>query len=137
MTITKRTGMLARVSWAAAVLNLVLNLALVPVWGMLASAWATAASYLFLTVAYLWLGQRLWRVEYDFRRAITISLSALVFTIGASALPDVASVPTLLLKLGYILVFLLVLVVFRAAGPQDWDRIRAQLRSPPLEEIGT
>ena len=137
ITLTKQTTYFARASWGAALLNLALNLALVPIWGMLASAWATAAAYLYLTIAYLRIGQRLWPVEYDIRRALTISVAAIAFTIAAPELPDVTSMPTLLLKVGYVLAFCAALVATGSVRRDDWRRARAQLRPAPLEEAGT
>ena len=65
----KRTQYIALHAWVAAVLNVALNLLLIPTFGMVGSAWAMAFAYLYLTIAYLVTSQRMWRVEYEVRRA--------------------------------------------------------------------
>jgi O-antigen/teichoic acid export membrane protein len=127
ITLTKETMHLARVAWVAAVLNLGLNLALVPFWGMLASAWATAAAYLFLTLRYASIGQRLWPIHYDIRRTVTVTLVAVVLTAAAPALPDVASPATLLLKFAFVLVYVGALVTLRVVDRGDLQRVRSAI----------
>jgi O-antigen/teichoic acid export membrane protein len=105
-----------------------LNLAFVPFWGMLASAWATAGAYLFLTLRYLMVGQRLWRIEYDVRRTVIVTLVTVVLTAVAPALPDVSSAGTLLLKLAYVLAYVVALAGFGIFRRDDLDRARAALR---------
>jgi O-antigen/teichoic acid export membrane protein len=59
ISLSKQTTWFARYAWQSAALNLVLNLALVPQGGMVASAWATMISSSYLTLAYAWRSQRL------------------------------------------------------------------------------
>ncbi|HET8893902.1 MAG TPA: oligosaccharide flippase family protein [Gaiellaceae bacterium] len=135
MTVMERTSYLARIAWAAAGLNLALNIALVPIWGMVASAWATAAAYLFLTIAYIVVGQRLWRVDYDRRRAGTIALLTLVFTVASRVLPGQESPGAVSLKILFVLAFVGGLFAARVVGPSDWHELRAQVRT--IEGVGT
>jgi O-antigen/teichoic acid export membrane protein len=59
ISIETKTYLFARISWAAAALNFILNLALIPSLGALGAAVATALSYLFLTGGYLYYTQKL------------------------------------------------------------------------------
>lgn len=59
ISIENKTHLFARLSWAAAALNLILNLVLIPSLGALGAAAATSLSYLFLTAAYLYYTQQL------------------------------------------------------------------------------
>ena len=115
MTFVKRTAHLAQVAALAAVLNLVLNLALVPEFGMLASAWATAAAYLLLTLGYAVLGQRLWRIDYDVRPTFT------AVALAAGPDPDRARATRCLV----------------AADAHAEARLHPRLRSPVVRDPGT
>lgn len=59
ISIENKTYHFARLSWLAAALNLILNLAMIPALGALGAAVATSLSYLFLTAAYLYYTQQL------------------------------------------------------------------------------
>ena len=92
ISLKNRTVFLAVYSWMAAVINVVLNLVLIPPFGMVGAAWATAAAYVFLTAAYAITSHRLWPFEYEGRRAATILALTAVALIGSTLLPaaDVA-----------------------------------------------
>ncbi len=78
---------LAAYSWMAAAINVVLNLVLIPPFGMLGAAWATAAAYVSLTVAYGITSHRLWPFAYDRRPAVTILALTAAALLGSSLLP--------------------------------------------------
>lgn len=59
ISIEKKTHLFARLSWLAALLNLILNLVMIPALGALGAAVATSLSYLFLTAAYFYYSQQL------------------------------------------------------------------------------
>ncbi len=59
ISLENKTYLFARLSWLAAALNLLLNLAMIPALGALGAAVATSLCYLFLTSAYLYYTQRL------------------------------------------------------------------------------
>ena len=59
ISLENKTYLFARLSWLAAALNLLLNLAMIPTLGALGAAVATSLCYLFLTSAYLYFTQRL------------------------------------------------------------------------------
>ncbi len=123
MTITKKTQYVLVFAWVAAILNLVLNLAFVPADGMLASAWATFASYLCLTLGYLVVSQRLWPVAYERGRAFTaIGLTA-VFTLAAMILPDHPLGLMVPLKIAYCALYAALLVILRAVDAREFGAV--------------
>lgn len=67
ISLKKKTRYFINASWAAALLNLALNIIFVPRFGMMASAWATAASLLFLTALYAKISQTLYPIPYDWK----------------------------------------------------------------------
>jgi O-antigen/teichoic acid export membrane protein len=120
----KRTSLLALASGLVAVLNVVLNLVLIPPYGMIGSAWATAISYITLSAVLLVVAQRLWPVRYEVRNSVlTIGLMAL-FTAAASMIPTALSLPGFLLKAGLCLAFVPMLFAIGALGSREVSAAR-------------
>lgn len=99
------------ITGAAAILNVVLNLALIPAYGMIGAAVATIGAYALLFVAMAWKAQRVFPVPYQWRRVATALGVAVGLTVvgraldvplgGALAL--VAAYPLVLFPLGFFL----------------------------------
>ena len=105
-----KTWYIAAVTAVAASVNLLLNVLLVPIWGMRASAWATAATALLLTVAYGAISYRLWPVRYETRRLVAVGATTVAFTLGAQALPDLALAAAIPAQAAYCLAYVGVLL---------------------------
>jgi O-antigen/teichoic acid export membrane protein len=109
------------VTGAAAALNVVLNLALIPEFGMMGAAVATIGAYVTLFLGMAWKAQRVFPVPYQWRRVATAAGTAVLLTVigrtldvplgGAIAL--VAVYPLVLLPLGFYL-------------PEELRRLRAR-----------
>jgi O-antigen/teichoic acid export membrane protein len=93
------------VSGAAAALNIVLNVILIPRYGMMGAAVATLAAYVAL-FAGMWLrSRRIYSVPYQWRRLLTVAGSAVALTIVGR---EVGSLPVaIVLVVAYPLVLLL------------------------------
>lgn len=128
ISLRHRTAYIAGLSAGAAVVNLALNLAFVPVWGMLASAWATAVTSVAMTVAFALVAARLWRVRYETRRTMLLAALIVAFTLTAQLLPELDLALALPLKVAYCLAFVAALFV---SGALDARETRA-LRTLPL-----
>jgi O-antigen/teichoic acid export membrane protein len=133
ISLKARTMYLAAYSWMAAIINVVLNLVLIPPFGMVGAAWATAAAYLSLTVAYALTSHRLWPIEYDVRRAgTTVALTA-VALLGSGLLPDgdasnpAAWLAVVAVKAVYCLALLAALFWFGGLDRAELGRARAML----------
>jgi O-antigen/teichoic acid export membrane protein len=77
----KRTQFNWVVTGAAAVVNVVLNLALIPSYGMMGAAVATVAAYVVMFAGMAWWAQRIYPVPYQWRRvgtavAVGVALAA-------------------------------------------------------------
>ena len=118
ISLTKKTGYFALYSWIAAALNVGLNLLFVPRYGMIAAAWSTFAAYLVLTLAYLVTSQRLWRVAYETRRALTLAGLILAFTIVFPYLPQWGASGSFLLGLAWSAGFLAMILALRIVDPR-------------------
>ncbi len=118
--LTKKTHYFAVFSWLAALLNLGINLWLIPRWGMMAASWTTLAAYVFLTLAYLAVSQRLVRIAYEKKRAFIILALTVGFVLAVALFPDLPLIWSGLLKGVYCLAFVGALFLFRALGQREW-----------------
>ncbi|MBA3841777.1 MAG: oligosaccharide flippase family protein [Actinobacteria bacterium] len=89
------------VSGAAAVLNIILNVALIPRYGMMGAAISTSAAYVALFVGMTINSQKVYPVAYQWRRVVTLSSVAIALTVAGYELRSlpVAIVLTLLYPL--------------------------------------
>ncbi len=98
-------------STGAAVLNFGLNLWLIPSYGMLGAAYATLAAYVLLMAVRTWNAQRVYPVQYQWRRVVILLLAAGALTGTGEAFPHslvlafalTAAYPLLLFPLGFYL----------------------------------
>ena len=107
----KRTQFNWVVTGAAAAVNVVLNLVLIPPYGMMGAAIATVAAYSTMFVGMVWWSQRIYPVPYQWRRIATAAAAGLTLvTVGklaggglAVALALALVYPLVLLPLGFYL----------------------------------
>jgi O-antigen/teichoic acid export membrane protein len=99
------------VTGVAALLNVALNLILIPPYGRMGAAVATVAAYTLLFVAMAWRAQSVFPVPYQWRRVTTLALVAVALTVLGKvfdaplgvALALAAVYPLLLAALGFYL----------------------------------
>ncbi len=97
------------VTGVAAVVNVLLNLLLIPTYGMMGAAIATVAAYSTMAIAMAWWSQRIYPVPYQWRRVVTASAGAVgLAAVGkgldggiAVAIVLIALYPPVLLALGF------------------------------------
>jgi O-antigen/teichoic acid export membrane protein len=102
--------------------NVALCVWLVPRYGMVGAAIATAGAYVVLFLGMTWYSQRVYPVAYQWRRVVTAVGLGVALTVAARA-PDLPLAPSLLLVLAY--PFALALLGFYL--PVERRRIRARL----------
>jgi len=107
------------ISGVAAAVNIALNLALIPPYGMMGAAISTAAAYVVLFLGMMLNAQRVWPVPYQWRRVVTLSAAAVGLVVVGKLL-DVPLVVALLLSVAYPLV----LVPFGFYLPAERLRLR-------------
>jgi O-antigen/teichoic acid export membrane protein len=88
------------VTGAGAVVNVALNFWLVPKYGMVGAAVSTLAAYVALFIGMTLYAQRVYRVDYQWRRVVTCVAAAVGLTLAAR-LPGLRLAPSLLLVLAY------------------------------------
>jgi O-antigen/teichoic acid export membrane protein len=107
----RRTGTNWLVTGIGAAVNVALNLILIPPFGRVGAAIATAAAYLLLFLLMAWRANRVFPVSYQWRRVATLAAAAVGLTVlgkavGAPlplALALAAAYPLVLLPLGFYL----------------------------------
>jgi O-antigen/teichoic acid export membrane protein len=120
----KRTQFNWVITGAAAALSVVLNLLLVPRYGLIGSGIAAASAYTAMFLGMCWYAQRVFPTPYQWRRVATAAGGAVALTvIGklldvplAAALALIAAYPLVLLLLGFAL-------------PAERARLRSALRA--------
>jgi O-antigen/teichoic acid export membrane protein len=115
----RRTQVNWVVTGAAAVLNVALNLALIPAYGRIGAAVATLAAYALLFVMMAWRAQRVFPVPYQWRRVATIGLVA-----GGLTVVGVLVNATLPVAVGLTLAFPFVLALLGFYLPVERQRLR-------------
>lgn len=121
--ITRRIPLIGIFATVAAMVNVGLNVALIPAWGQIGAGAATAVGYLALTGLYYCGSQRAYPTEYDLRRVIaTAVLGCAVMPIGLIASGSVWL--DLLIRIGGLLVLGLGLRLLRIIGPEELAEMR-------------
>jgi O-antigen/teichoic acid export membrane protein len=121
---TRRTQFNWVVTGAAAIVNVSLNLLLIPEYGMMGAALATLAAYATMFVGMVWWAQRIYPVRYQWRRVVT-AVAAAAALVAVGKLANGGLPLALALSLAYPL-------VLAPAGfylPAERRAIRARLRS--------
>jgi O-antigen/teichoic acid export membrane protein len=113
------------VTGAAALVNVALNLALIPPYGRMGAAIATVSAYTLLFVGMAWRAQRVFPVAYQWRRVATLGAAA----VGLTVLGKVLDAP-LALALVLTAAFPLVLLVLGFYLPAERRRLRRLLPIP-------
>lgn len=98
--LTDKTRLGALVSFAGAVITLVLNYLWIPTYSYVGSAWATLICYFSMAVISYWLGQQYYPVPYPLRRIASFLALALTFFLLSDMLKEI-----LVLKSVYIVLF--------------------------------
>jgi O-antigen/teichoic acid export membrane protein len=118
----KRTQFNWVVTGAAAAVNVVLNLLLIPPYGMMGAAVATIAAFVVMFVGMVWWSQQIYPVAYQWRRVATVVGVGIALTIAARV-PDLPLAPSILLVLAYPLA----LAALGFYLPAERRRMRARL----------
>ncbi len=91
--VAKNAASLPLIAITAAIFNISLNVWLIPKMGAIASAYATIAAYIALTLGSLWASHRLYPIHYEYRKMALIFAAMLVLGIGGAQLETWLSWP--------------------------------------------
>lgn len=80
----RKTAYLPLLTGSAAALNIALNLALVPAWGIAAAAWSKVAAYIALAGITFAVGQRVYPIPWEHRRlGVMVGVGAALWAVSA------------------------------------------------------
>lgn len=116
LNITKRTAYYPLSTGAAAATSVVLNLLLIPRFGMLGAAWASVAAYGVLAAVAFSFSRRFYRIEYEWGRILRVVVAAvLAWVAGGLVLPPTAApfIGLLVRGTAVVLVFVAALIPMR------------------------
>jgi len=128
LSIVRKTVHLAVLSIAAAALNIVLNFALIPPFGIVGAGIATAAGYGALALSFYWLTQRLYPTPYEPRKVVTMLVAA--SAIGALGVVPLGPAPVAVpLKFLALALFVCICLASHAMTPTEFRELRRFVRS--------
>ena len=128
ISITRRTRWAAIYSVVAAVVNIALNVVLIPSTGQVGAAIATAVAFGLLAALYYRKSQELYPTPYEPRRVIRMHLVALPF-LALGVVPIDPVVLALGVKVIAYLAFVILLRLTRAFSPEELDNVVGLVRS--------
>ena len=127
IALARRTRSLAALAGLAAGVNIVLNIFLIPPWGMLGAAFATAVAYTLLFALYYFQAQRVYFTPYQLPRLVRLA----VFTAAAAAVGAIPIEPlalSLAIKSAVVILFLLALRLAHIVRSEEISAMRALVR---------
>lgn len=110
ISLEKKTTLFAHLSWVTTAMNFGMNWLLIPKFGALGAAWATAISYLFLTGSYFFFTQKYHPIEISYKRLSAFVLLILIIPIASFLLYQQE------INLEYIFWKILLLIAFAGIG---------------------
>ncbi|MFP3599365.1 lipopolysaccharide biosynthesis protein [Chryseobacterium sp. SIMBA_029] len=78
--VTDRTRVGTYISWAGAIITIVLNFALLKTYGFMVSAWVTLAAYFTMMVLSYFLGQKYYPIPYRMKKIVSFIILLGIFT---------------------------------------------------------
>jgi len=128
ISISGRTRWLTLLFWVSVAVNGLLDLILIPPFGILGAAVATALAEMGLTLGAAVIGQRLHRLPFDVVRLGLCFTIVIAFVAGTYVLPASPLLETLALKGAYVAAAALALLGFRVMRLSDLRRLASDLR---------
>jgi O-antigen/teichoic acid export membrane protein len=127
ITLARKTRRLIWFTGAAAALNIGVNLIVIPLWGMVGAAFATAIAYALLFALYYVSAQRVYPTPYKPGRVLRVALLA-ILPVAVGAIPIAPVALALALKTATLAAFLVGVWAFRVIEPSEFATLRAMVR---------
>ncbi len=104
--IEKKTKYLPYITGLGAISNIIGNYALIPLFGMYGSAWATFISYFTMAISLFVIVQRIYPIRYEYKKLLGIGIAtALCFILFKLLQPNLTYITSLIVKLTLLLLF--------------------------------
>jgi O-antigen/teichoic acid export membrane protein len=115
-----RSRALPIVVGCGAVVNICLNLILIPRIGLVGAAWSTLVAYGIMSLLLFLFTRRFYPVQYEYGRLLKIGVAALVVQVGVSNYLEDSTPGGVITRLIILLVFPLILWGWRFFDPREW-----------------
>ena len=124
----KKTKYLPYATGAGALVNVVVNFALIPKFGITGAAIATLLSYVVMAIGIYFPSQRLYHVRYEWGRLARVTLAACAVVVPVLLLGlEPASVSGIAVKLGFTALFVLLVFILKVFDGADIRETREAL----------
>ncbi|HSC26188.1 MAG TPA: lipopolysaccharide biosynthesis protein [Vicinamibacterales bacterium] len=137
LNITKNTQYYAASTAVAAAVNVLLNFALIPRFGLMGAAWANAVAYAVQAALAFRFSQQVYPVAYESRRIAAVASAGLIGFLAARALPSMPPAAGVLVRgLAVVAVYVALLGVtgfFRQDELRALAALRRRRRTGPLK----
>ena len=122
-TLSRKTGLLLAAMAVPALANVVLNVILIPRYGVLGAAWATAASFGLGLIASWAMGRRVMPLPVPWETLIRCAIASAVMAAAVRSLPTIGGFAELMLDASVgAVVYAAVVLTLNAAGVRDLAR---------------
>ena len=126
--IEKKTSHLPYITGIGAVINVVVNLLLIPRFGMFGAAWATFFAYAGMALTIYFVSHRFYPVKYEFGRLLKIGIALAVVVIAHAFRHELfTSVHEQLFKASALIAFFVLLLLFRFPTRDELRAIKIRL----------
>ena len=122
----KKTKILPLVTGSAAIVNIVLNYLLIPSYGIVGAAYATAASHIYLAVIVHFIGRRYFNPNYNFLKLAIISVY--LFLVCCIIRFDEVNLKNEIYKVGLLIIY--VMICYKSFGHHLKNITGRRLKSP-------
>lgn len=127
--ISKRTGGLPIATGAAAVVNIAATYLLVPTMGIEGAAWAKVAAYVMSVAVLWWFVQRVYPMQYDWLRVISVVIiTAAVYAAVVALSGDAFSATGIIARISAIPVVLVAVIATGILGPSVLETLLRLIR---------
>ncbi|MCX8011230.1 MAG: polysaccharide biosynthesis C-terminal domain-containing protein, partial [Ignavibacteria bacterium] len=118
--IEKKTQYVPLVTGIGAFVSIVGNYLLIPIFGMVGSAYATLMSYVFMAVSLYYFSQKFYRIEYEWWKVIKIAVSVGISMSFYYLFNSLELLNELILKLISLFLFVMFLFVFKLIDKKNF-----------------
>lgn len=128
----RKTAYLPLITGLAAALNIALNLAFVPSWGIAAAAWSKGVGYIALAAITFIAGQRVYAIPWEYRRlGLLVGLGVALWAASAVALGPLPLGARVVARSALVAAFPLVLWAMRFPAAEERAHVMRILRERP------
>ncbi len=127
LIITKKTKIMGVIVIISSVLNLLLNILLIPLWNVTGSALATLLTQMFYWASNYYFAQKAFYIPFEKRKISFILLCGIILSFSGILMNDMAVIPRLIIKTGCLVSFPFLLYLLNFYEPVEIQSIKGFL----------